>query len=134
MNKRGFTLVEILIVMALIGVLIAAGMSSYINTQRVARNSRRVADLKAIQGSLESYFSNVGNYPNSATCDPGSTYLPSGFPRDPSTGVAYAPNSCTLTAYCVCTQLEGTTAIGNSTVNNCTNYAAGSYFCVNQLQ
>jgi prepilin-type N-terminal cleavage/methylation domain-containing protein len=132
MKKNGFTLIEILVVMGLIGILSTAGLSSYINTQRVARNSKRTADLKAIQGALESYFSNNGSYPPG--CNPGSAYLPAGFPKDPQTGIQYAPATCTETAYCICTLLEGNTRNGNSTVNNCTNFASGTYFCVNQLQ
>ncbi|MCX8008337.1 MAG: type II secretion system GspH family protein [Patescibacteria group bacterium] len=131
--KTGFTLLEILVVIALIGVLSAAGLASYLNTQRATRNSRRIADLKAIQGALESYFSTTGSYPNSPSCNPGSTYFPSGFPRDPQTGIQYAPSRCTSTEYCFCIEMEGSTQ-GNSTVNNCTNFASGRYFCVNQLQ
>lgn len=135
MKSRGFSLIELLVAIALIGLLSAAGLASFINTQRVARNSKKAADLKAVQGALESYFSNVGSYPNSGTCNPGPTYLPAGMPENPQTGIDYAPSTCTATAYCFCSQLEGINVTsGNSTVANCTNFTPGSYFCVNNLQ
>ncbi len=138
MKSSGFSLLELLVAIALLGLLTTAGLSSFINTQIVARNSKRAADLKAMQGAMESYFSNNGSYP--AGCNPGTTYLPAGVPKDPKTGATYivpTPPSavnCQASSYCICSQLEGSTTTGNSTVNNCGNFAAGSYFCVNQLQ
>ena len=138
MKTSGFSLLELLVAIALVGILSAAGLSSFINTQRVARNSKRTADVKAIQGAMESYFSANGSYP--AGCNPGATYLPAGVPKDPSTGATYiAPTppsaaNCQATTYCLCSSLEGNTTNGNSTVANCTNFAAGSFFCINELQ
>lgn len=134
--QAGFTLLEILVVVALIGVLMTIGTSAYINAVRHGRDSRRVGDLKTIQGAMEQYFTdNNGQYP--ASCLPGPTYLPQGFPVDPKTGAAYsfaAPGNCTSTTYCTCVQLEGTTTGGNSNRNDCTSFVSGQYFCVMNLQ
>lgn len=137
MNRKGFTLVELLIAISLIGILTAAGLASFINTQKVARNSKRTADLKALQGAIESYFTSSGSYPSG--CNPGSTYLPAGVPKDPLTGATYiAPTppsaaDCQTSSYCICSQLEGTTTGGNATNASC-SFGSGAYFCVNQLQ
>lgn len=130
--KSGFTLIEMLIVVGLIGVLSVIGINMYLSAQRQGRDTRRVSDLTAIQKSLESYYVVNGEYPNG--CNPGATYLPQGMPRDPVTNAVYSSSSCTASAYCFCVQLQNTTTGGNSTVNNCTNYASGSFFCVSNVQ
>jgi len=131
MNK-GFTLLEILIVIALIGVLTAFGLASYTATQKTARNSRRAADLKVIQNSLETYYGDTTAYPG-ASCDPGITYLPQGMPKDPKTNIVYAPASCTTSAYCFCADMEG--GSGSNSDGEC-NFAAATktHFCVTNLQ
>lgn len=131
--ERGFTLIELLVVIAMISMLFVMGGASYVNSQRQGRNVRKQQDLKKIQQALEAHYSVLGTYPG-GTCDPGVNYLSQGMPKNPQTQAVYAPNTCTATSYCFCVQLEGTTTGGNSTVANCTNYSAGSYFCVNNLQ
>lgn len=132
-KKQGFTLIELLIVIALLGMLAVLGTASYLNSQRQGRNARKVQDLKALQQALESYYSVNGSYPGAA-CDPTTTFLPGGVPKDPSTGLAYAPTSCTDTAYCICAALEpNTTTAGNATAANC-SFGAGPYTCVMSVQ
>jgi prepilin-type N-terminal cleavage/methylation domain-containing protein len=131
MNK-GFTLLEILIVIALIGVLTAFGLASYTATQKTGRNSRRTADLKVIQNSLETYYGDTTVYPG-GSCDPGITYLPQGMPKDPRTNVVYTPASCTASVYCFCADMEG--GSGSNSDSSC-NFAAATktHFCVKNLQ
>ncbi|MFZ5845374.1 MAG: prepilin-type N-terminal cleavage/methylation domain-containing protein [Patescibacteria group bacterium] len=128
---RGFTLMELLIVIAIIGILIAVGTVSYSSAQKKSRDSRRMQDLKSVQNAWEQYYAdNSGNYPSSCTIS--STYLPLGFPTDPKTESAYA-SSCSATSYCFCATLEGTTTGGNSTSTTCT-FGSGAYYCVKNLQ
>ena len=63
-KKSGFTLVEILIVVFIIGLLssiILVGLSSF---RARGRDARRVADLHLLQNGLELYFSKEGVYPD----------------------------------------------------------------------
>lgn len=65
MNKKGFTLVELMVVMAIIAILATAGISSYGSYIKRARDTARFADMKAIETALISYQSVNGRYPTS---------------------------------------------------------------------
>lgn len=87
--KKGFTLLEILVVIGIIAILVALGATSYSTAQKKARDARRKSDLKSIQNALEQYysicnfqypFSGTGNLSGSLTC--GSTTLIT-YPTDP---------------------------------------------------
>ncbi|MGI6278511.1 MAG: type II secretion system protein [Patescibacteria group bacterium] len=141
MNKRsGFTLLELLIVIAIIGILASLAAVSYSSAQRRARDSQRQADLKAIQNALEQYYAdNDGNYPSGgcetigdATDSSGNRYLPGGLPTDPKTGDNYTCSG-TVSDYCFCAELEAT-GTGNASNDSCNFASSGDYFCVTNLQ
>lgn len=128
-KRRGFTLLEVLIVIAIIGILVSLGVVSYSSAQRKTRNSKRRGDVKAIQGAWEQYYAdNSSAYPDSCTIT--ATYMPSGLPTDPKSAAAYA-GVCSASSYCFCALLESES--GNASDGSCT-YGTGSYFCVSQLQ
>jgi len=62
-KKSGFTIVEILIVVIIIGLLLAAIGLSLQNTRRKSRDSRRVSDLKEIVKSIELYNTENHSFP-----------------------------------------------------------------------
>lgn len=62
----GFTLIEIMVVMAIIGILAVISVGSYRSTQVKARDAQRKSDLKQIKNSLEVYFNDKGEYPSSS--------------------------------------------------------------------
>ena len=59
----GFTLVEIMVVIAIIGILTTLVMVSLDNTKKTARNARRLADIKQLQLGLKMYYNDNGFYP-----------------------------------------------------------------------
>lgn len=138
----GFTLLELLVVISVIAILIGLSTASFSTAQRKGRDTKRRADIKAMQNAFEQYFSlNSGSY--GANCasmasSGGTTLLPNGLPTDPQTGAAYPCNSSGATgtnSYCVCAQLEG--GGGNSSSNGCTFTAPGPtvrFFCMTNLQ
>ncbi len=100
-QKQGFTLIEMLIVVAIIGVLASIVLVGLGPTQRTGRDARRIADLKQVQTALELYFQKNGQYPNSATWAALETDLVSAtigvnkIPNDPNSNrnYTYAPNT-----------------------------------------
>jgi prepilin-type N-terminal cleavage/methylation domain-containing protein len=66
-NKRqGFTLIEILIVVAIIAILASVVLVGLGPTQQAGRDARRIADLHGIQNGLELYYNRCGFYPGNA--------------------------------------------------------------------
>jgi general secretion pathway protein G len=90
----GFTLIELIVVVAIIGILTATTTFSYRATLVSSRDARRKADIENIRTALELYRSNNNIYPATAsfsldcasggglTDGAGNTYL-SSKPRDP---------------------------------------------------
>lgn len=66
-NKLGFTLIELMVVISIIGSLATAGLTLFNNVSKNARDSRRRADIKAIALALEQYKTQNGNYPYDPT-------------------------------------------------------------------
>lgn len=65
-SQQGFTIVELLIVIVVIGILAALVITTYNGIQQKGRNTERTTDLKALQGQLEAYYVQTTNYPTSA--------------------------------------------------------------------
>jgi type II secretion system protein G len=60
---NGFTLIEIIVVMLIIGILAAIGIGSFTSSQIKSRDARRKSDLKQITNALEVYYNDFGSYP-----------------------------------------------------------------------
>jgi len=62
-SQRGFTLPELLTVVAIIGTLSSIGVVSYESARVSSRDVKRVSDLKQVQSALELFFENHSYYP-----------------------------------------------------------------------
>jgi general secretion pathway protein G len=61
--KKGFTLVEMLIVVVIIGILSAALLPRLQGAQSSARDAARRSDLNQLGSAILSYYNNRGEYP-----------------------------------------------------------------------
>jgi prepilin-type N-terminal cleavage/methylation domain-containing protein len=63
MNRRAFTLVELLVVLSIIGLLSSVAVVAMNNTRAGARDAKRAADLSALRNAMELYFADNNSYP-----------------------------------------------------------------------
>ena len=134
-NRNGFTLLELLVVISIIGILMALGVVAYSTAQKKSRDAKRRGDMKSIQSGFEQYYAeNSGVYTNPCSTMDETDYFPGGLPTDPKGGGVYTYSICTTSTYCACAGLESET--GNSVAANCSNLTAttGGYYCVTNLQ
>lgn len=66
MRNKGFTLVELLVVMAILGVLVTLVVGGFRTAQMRGRDSKRKSDLKEIANALEVFYSDHGKYPDAS--------------------------------------------------------------------
>jgi len=63
----GFTLVELLIVIAIIAILAALVLAAAGSVQKKGARSRAEAEIAALEGALESFKADNGDYPSNST-------------------------------------------------------------------
>lgn len=71
-KEQGFTIVELLIVIVVIGILAALVVTTFTGIQQKARNTERQTDIKAIHGQVEAYYAQNGRYPTLANLNDSS--------------------------------------------------------------
>jgi len=62
-RQSGFTIVELLIVIVIIGILATLVIVTFSGVQQRARDSERKTDINAIAGQLEAVYAKEGTYP-----------------------------------------------------------------------
>jgi prepilin-type N-terminal cleavage/methylation domain-containing protein len=67
-SKRCFTLIELLIVIAIIGILSLIVVINISGAQEKARDTKRKADLESVKSALEAYRANKSQLPLQSTC------------------------------------------------------------------
>ena len=61
--QKGFTIVELLIVIVVIGILAAFVLNTFTGVQKRARDTDRQNDIRTLSTQLEAYYSTKGYYP-----------------------------------------------------------------------
>lgn len=79
---RGFTLIELMVVIAIIGLLATIITTSLVSSRAKSRDAKRIADIKTLQLALETYYNDNSVFPLTlASLVP--NYLPN-LPNDPN--------------------------------------------------
>ncbi len=114
-KSKGFSIIEMVVVIAIVGFLSTIIYSSFDSSKAQSRDQKRVSDVSAIQLALEQYFSAHGVYPLQLS-DLVPTYI-SEMSKDPTTKADYsgnyfpmakilAPNSNSCVSYQLWTKFE----------------------------
>lgn len=70
-SSRGFTIIELLVIIIVIGILASIVAVSYNRSLALSRDTKRVADLEAIADSITAYRLRFGNHVEGVTCTGG---------------------------------------------------------------
>lgn len=106
MNKnKGFTLIEIIITMAILGILAAIAIPAYDRQSMKQRRSDGIIALTTAQGEMERYRSDNGIY---ATAGTSTTTSPRGYYTIATPTITNAGENYSITATAVGVQIADT--------------------------
>jgi prepilin-type N-terminal cleavage/methylation domain-containing protein len=118
-SRRGFTLIEMMIVLLVLGILLAIAVPNYLVVRRHARARACIANLKQIQAAKEEWAMD-NRQPETATVPPSAIFGSSRYivntPTCPSTGAAYSAADIGVVSAkpsCPNPTVDGGTAPGN---------------------
>ena len=125
-SQQGFTLIEIMLVIVIMGILLAVAYPSYLSALRKGRRAEGISALTAIQQAQERYRANNANYGALAALTGVSANTPNGL-------YTLAVSNITATTYTVTATAAGSQAhdtacklIGVQAVGGSLRYGSGS--------
>lgn len=131
LRNRGFTLVELLVVISIVAILSVVGVVIYTGVQKSARDSVRKSDIEAISKALEVKYNNTGKYGDLDPTKPENTSLFSSgvFPKDSARNKDYTIIKNTASGgFNICASLEA------NQFDSCAGTSEGKCFCKSSTQ
>ncbi|MBI1857111.1 prepilin-type N-terminal cleavage/methylation domain-containing protein [Candidatus Saccharibacteria bacterium] len=117
-TEKGFTIIELLIVIAIIIILAALVLNNFQGAQAKARDTQRVTDINNIHSKLEEYYNENNYYP--------STFTASTFPGIDGESLK-DPKGQTVTINAAVADQTAAQAVANPGTGN--NYLYVPYNC-----
>ena len=102
MKQKGFTLVEIMIVVAIIGLLAAIAIPNFVKARQTAQTNACINNMRQIESAKEQYALENGLTTGGEVTDPQiGAYIKGGYPTCPANGTVTAnaigtPPSCSV--------------------------------------
>lgn len=90
MRNNGFSLIELLVVIFVIGILVGVVLPNFVSSRERARDARRKHDLAEVKTALRLYYNDNQSYPS--TVNFGTSWSPymQSVPEDPLEGRNYS--------------------------------------------
>lgn len=151
LRSRGYTLFELMVVIAITSLLIAVAAAAYSTVQKKARDAKRRSDLNLIQRAEEqykaqysAYDSAIGGFTSGVECTGNVTDTLTDVPSDPKNDASleyeyYCLFEADAQAYCMYAKLE--TGGGNCSscscddvTDSCTYVPGWERYCVLNAQ
>ncbi|MEI7777687.1 MAG: type II secretion system protein [bacterium] len=119
-RKNGFTLIEILVVVSIMGILLSIVMENIGSAQARSRDHKRISDIKSLQLALEQYYDGNNAFPTAGNLSVlAPAYVPS-IQTDPSTKAPYDYSTgLNNNSFCLGAQLEITSTTSLSDDAGC---------------
>jgi prepilin-type N-terminal cleavage/methylation domain-containing protein len=145
-SSKGFSLIELLIVISIMAILAVVSVTVYSNVQKNARNSARRADVDSIIKAIET-AKNPNNSTYGAIAIDGAAFQSGSVPRDPSsdqvycvspTGAATSAGAALTAAFTSCPTASGWVSINGTSytvpasatsVRVCASLEGGNPYC-----
>ena len=95
-SNKGFTLVELVVVIAILGILAGIAIPRFLDATATARGAKIVADMRTLESAQTIYYAKNGQYPASNTVM--KDLVQGGWPTPPTGSCIIAHTTGTLPA------------------------------------
>jgi type IV pilus assembly protein PilA len=129
-SSRGFTLIELMIVVAIIGILAAIAIPNFLRFQLKSKTSEGKVNLAAIRTAEESYLAEFGLYVAAVPAPaavPGTTKSLWPIPAPGFDTIGWGPEGAVFFMYAITVAGQGYTASADADLDGNTNAQAWAY-------